>query len=207
MNIVMNLCILILSVFPCVAILGCGDPEEPAQSDITTSPPDGSSSQPDKGEKESLVDDPPVPDEILPPVDNPPVPDEILPPVDDPPVPDEILPPVDNPPVPDEIDKLDFAQQEAFNVFKKGNKVFVQNTGVHGLKIRVEPNGDQIGGMFDGETGTITDHPRIANKLLWFFIEWDRPVKDRRSGCGQIDICIGWSAAVTQNGLKVLGLP
>ena len=120
----------------------------------------------------------------------------------------EIIRPVKGPPLQAEINKLPVNQQAAINVFKKGSRVFVQNTGGIGLKIRFPAGLDQdrIGGMFDGETGTITAHPQISDNLAWFFIEWDPPVKNPKSGCGDRDVCMGWSVAVTPQRLKVLGL-
>ena len=118
----------------------------------------------------------------------------------------KVIKPVGGPPPQREIDKLRADQKAAITVFKKGSRVFVRNVGDLGLVIRHDANGDQIGGMFDNETGTITGHPKISEGLAWFFIEWDPPVKDPRSGCGDRDICMGWSVAVTPNRLKVLNL-
>ena len=101
---------------------------------------------------------------------------------------------------------LDEYQRAALQKFSKDDRVVVINTLDLGLRIRGTPNGTRIGGMFNGETGTIISDPRIANKYVWFEIEWDRPVKNPNSGCGDRDVCIGWSVAVIRDGTKVLGL-
>ena len=86
------------------------------------------------------------------------------------------------------------------------DRVIVINTLDIGLRIRSTPGGTRIGGMFNGETGTIISGPEMADGLVWFEIEWDRPVKDPRSGCGDREVCVGWSAAVLRDGTEVLDL-
>ena len=88
----------------------------------------------------------------------------------------------------------------------KNDRIIVINTLNDGLRIRDAPGGIRIGGMFDGETGTIISDPKMADGLVWFKIEWDRPVKDHRSGCGDRDVCVGWSVEVTGDGTEVLDL-
>ena len=119
----------------------------------------------------------------------------------------EVVRPVGPPPLQVEINKLPLNQQAAIATFKKGSKVFVRNTGKLGLRIRFPAGQNRIGGMFDGETGTITAHPQIHDNLAWFFIEWDAPVKNPGSGCGiGAEVCLGWSVAVLRDGTKVLNL-
>ena len=91
-------------------------------------------------------------------------------------------------------------------VFGRGARVIVKNTFDDGLIIRDVPDGNQIGGMFDGETGTLLSDGETARGLVWYEIEWDKPAKNPESGCGDRDICIGWSVAVVQNGTEVLEL-
>lgn len=109
-------------------------------------------------------------------------------------------------PMPDGIETLDNHQRAALQKFGKNDKVTVKNTLNIGLRIRNAPDGTRIGGMFDGETGTIISDPEIANGYVWFEIEWDRPVKNPNSGCGDRDVCVGWSVAVIRDGTEVLDL-
>ena len=235
MNTIMNLCVLILSIFLAVAMFGCGDGdteqlstsnyesvpsrvslkgnrrvaadpvrEDPVQEEVVEVAADPVREDPVQEEVVEVAADPvredPVQEEVVEvaadPVREDPVQEEVV----------EVVRPVGGPLPQDEIDKLPANQQAAIAVFKKGSRVFVRNTGEQGLRIRFPAGGDQIGGMFDGETGTITAHPDISKKLAWFFIEWDRPVKDRRSGCGDREVCMGWSVAITPQRLKVLNL-
>ena len=94
-------------------------------------------------------------------------------------------------------------EPESFSI---NDRVIVKNTLDIGLRIRNTPGGTRIGGMFNGETGKIISGPEMADGLVWFEIEWDRPVKDPRSGCGNRDVCVGWSVAVIGDGTKVLDL-
>ena len=109
-------------------------------------------------------------------------------------------------PMPDGIETLDSHQRAALQKFGKNDKVTVKNTLNIGLRIRDAPDGRRIGGMFDGEIGTIISDPEIANGYVWFEIEWDRPVKNANSGCGDRDVCVGWSVAVIRDGTEVLDL-
>ena len=92
------------------------------------------------------------------------------------------------------------------SVFGEGARVIVKNTIHLGLIIRDAPDGNQIGGMFDGETGTLLSDGETARGLVWYEIEWDKPVKNPESGCGDRDVCIGWSVAVVENGTEILEL-
>lgn len=109
-------------------------------------------------------------------------------------------------PMPDGIETLDSYQRAALLAFGKNDRVKVKNTLDEGLKIRSTAGGTRIGGMFNGEIGTIISDPEIASDYVWFKIEWDRPVKDPRSGCGDREVCVGWSAAVLRDGTEVLDL-
>ena len=91
-------------------------------------------------------------------------------------------------------------------VFAMGARVIVKNTIHLGLIIRDAPDGNQIGGMFDGETGTLLSDGETARGLVWYEIEWDKPVKNPKSGCGDRDVCIGWSVAIVENGTEILEL-
>ena len=87
----------------------------------------------------------------------------------------------------------------------KDDRVTVKNTLEDGLRIRDAPNGNRIGGMFDGEIGTIISEGKIDDGLVWFEIEWEAPVKNPNSGCGiGKKVCIGWSVAVLRDGTEVL---
>lgn len=88
----------------------------------------------------------------------------------------------------------------------KGAWVIVKNTLDDGLILRNGPAGNQIGGMFDGETGKIISDGETTRGLVWYEIEWDKPVKNPKSGCGDRNVCIGWSVAVLDNGTEVLEL-
>ena len=108
--------------------------------------------------------------------------------------------------MPEGVETLDDAQRAALLKFGKNDRVVVKNTLDDGLRIRNVPDGTRIGGMFNDETGTIISDPKIADNYVWFEIEWDRPVKDPRSGCGDRDVCVGWSVAVIRDGTEVLDL-
>ena len=86
----------------------------------------------------------------------------------------------------------------------KNDKVIVINTLNIGLSIRDVPAGIRIGGMFNGETGTVISDPKSADGLSWVQIEWDRPVKNPDSGCGDREVCIGWSAVALEDNTALL---
>ena len=85
-----------------------------------------------------------------------------------------------------------------------GDSIFVQNTvggGLNGLRVR---NGagtgfSQIGGVWDGATGTITDGPRAANGYTWWKVRWNASNKVR---CDE-NPCEGWSVEFF-NGIRLI---
>ena len=94
---------------------------------------------------------------------------------------------------------------QADDLIRIGDEVIVRNTLDLGIRIRKTPSGNQIGGMFDGETGIVISGPRESGGLTWVKIEWDAPVKDPNSGCGiDKDICIGWSAVFLKDGTQII---
>lgn len=86
----------------------------------------------------------------------------------------------------------------------RNDSVIVINTLNIGLSIRDVPAGIRIGGMFNGETGTVISDPEFADGLTWVQIEWDRPVKNPDSGCGARKVCIGWSAVALEDETALL---
>lgn len=86
----------------------------------------------------------------------------------------------------------------------RNDRIIVINTLNIGLSIRDVPAGDRIGGMFNGETGTVISDPKSADGLTWVQIEWDRPVKNPDSGCGNREVCIGWSAVALKDETALL---
>ena len=113
----------------------------------------------------------------------------------------------DNGKVIEGAENLGEAQLGALLVFGKNDRIIVKNTLEVGLKIREDPNGKRSGGMFDGETGRIISEAEIEDGLVWFEIEWEAPVKNPDSGCGEgKKVCIGWSVAVLRDGTEVLDL-
>ena len=209
----MKLCVLILSVFLAVTVMGCSDTANPTPTNPANPEPPWVPIPP-VDTSPGPVEEPIVPDEVLPPEEDI-EPDEVLPPEEDI-EPDEVLPPEEDI-EPDEVlppeeglgdfEALDQKQKDTFLVFGKGTRIIVQNTQGAGLRIRMPfgLDGDRIGGMFDGETGIILAEGEIKDKMVWFHIQWD-PVKNPGSGCGNQDVCIGWSVAVTQDGTEVLNV-
>ena len=156
-----------------------------------------------------IPEDNPVPEDIVamgdtPPVtvvdkgDAPPPPPPDPPPPPPPPDPPPPPPPPDPPPPPPPPDPPP-------PIYRVGDKVVVRNTLDLGIRIRNAPEGDRIGGMFDGETGIVISGPREFRGLTWVEIEWDAPVKNPKSGCGRDKkVCIGWSAVFIEDGTRVI---
>lgn len=88
----------------------------------------------------------------------------------------------------------------------KNDRIIVINTLNIGLSIRDVPAGVRIGGMFNGETGTVVSNSKFADGLTWVQIEWDRPVKNPDSGCGDREVCLGWSAVALEDETALLEL-
>ena len=153
----------------------------------------------------------PVVDEGDVPPPPPPVPivdeGDVPPPPPPPPVPDvdegDAPPPL--PPVPD-VDEGDVPPPPPPpHELRIDDRVVVRNTLDLGIRIRDAPEGDRIGGMFDGETGIVVSGPREFRGLTWVEIEWDAPVKNPQSGCGiGKNVCIGWSAVFIEDGTQVI---
>ena len=174
--------IVILWLFIISSMLSCGDSDKsemPIQGDqSTTSPIDsGDIVQ----ELEKII--PQQPEEVI-----PQQPEEVIPqqPEDD-------------------------AQRFAIEQFEVGDKVIVQNTiPNHGLHVR-DPAGlhlgdvNIIGHMLNGATGTIVDGHEVVNDLVWFEIKWDAIGKGECEINGRVP-CVGWSAAVSLKGTRLLGL-
>ncbi|MDE0084757.1 MAG: hypothetical protein OXU23_03530 [Candidatus Poribacteria bacterium] len=102
-----------------------------------------------------------------------------------------------DPPPPPPVDEI-----------SRGDRVIVINTIHLGLRIN-DDAGKRIGGMFDGETGIVISNvkkaPSLNGDILdWVEIEWDAPVKNPKSGCGNRDVCVGWSAIALADGTKLL---
>ena len=75
-----------------------------------------------------------------------------------------------------------------------GDAVFAQNTvggGLNGLRVRrgAGTGFDQIGGVWDGATGTITNGPRTANGYTWWKVRWNA---SNKVACDE-NPCEGWS--------------
>ncbi len=144
-----------------------------------------------------MIPEPPGFDEPEPPGFDEPEPPE-------PPGFDEPEPP--EPPGFDEPEPPGFDEPEPPSpILQVGDRVIVKQTAGQGIRIRDVPDGDRIGGMFDGETGIVISGPREVGGLKWVEIEWDAPVKNPQSGCGiGANVCIGWSAVVVENGTQVI---
>ena len=85
-----------------------------------------------------------------------------------------------------------------------GDSIFVQNTvggGLNGLRVRsgAGTGFSQIGGVWDGATGTITDGPRAANGYTWWKVRWNASNKVR---CDE-NPCEGWSVEFF-NGIRLI---
>ncbi|MDE0427264.1 MAG: T9SS type A sorting domain-containing protein [Candidatus Poribacteria bacterium] len=85
------------------------------------------------------------------------------------------------------------------------DSVFAQNTvggGFNGLRVRSGAGTafDQIGGVWDGATGRITDGPRTANGYTWWKIRWNA---SNKVACDE-NPCEGWSVEFF-NGTRLIG--
>lgn len=170
MNIIMIVCVLIMSLFLVVAMLSCGTLPEEGLLGEETEEPEGTEEPVDVVIGEPVVADPEEPVVVV-----------VIADPNEPVV-------VGEPPVHKVID----------GILERGSRVEVTNTIVNGTDKRLpirKPAGIKspiIGSAANGATGTILSRPVLGDGGAWWEIAWDDNGKvafNEGDNC-----CIGWSA-------------
>ena len=187
MNIIMNVCVLVMSLFLTIVVLGCGSDDDPIEE-----PSEDSKSTIEESEEQTVEES--EEQAVVPRIEG----------AEEPVVAE--IPLWDVP-----FNELSENQRFAILALGPDDKVIVKNAlEDHGLHVR-DPAGlhlgeqNVIGHMFNGAVGTIIRGPEIGRRLIWFEIKWEAIGKGRCEINGR-NPCVGWSAAVSQNDTRLLDL-
>ena len=186
MNIIMNVCVLVMSLFLTIVVLSCGSDDDPMKGTLEESEPTLENPEPTL---ENPKEPPVVPH---------------IPGAEEPIVAE--IPLWDVP-----FNELSENQRFAILALGPDDQVIVKNAlEDHGLHVR-DPAGlhlgekNVIGHMFNGAVGTIIRGPEMGRRLIWFEIKWEAIGKGRCEINGR-NPCVGWSAAVSQKDTRLLDL-